>query len=140
MTVRAVRVLRVQVMLRTGGLVRANTVGRTVTRQTELCDAARDQWTWIRRTVRSVTCDASIGLDWCMFVNKRALLVCVTLDASGIGSRRQSRLFELKTAVRIVAIATLHRTFEHFVMERQIELVFRLAMTTETKLRFAVSE
>ena len=83
---------------------------------------------------------ASISFNRRVLVNKWPLLVCVTLDASGIGSGRQSRLFELKTAVRIVAIATLHRAFEHFVMERQIELVLRLAMTTETKLRFAVSE
>ena len=43
MTVRAVCVLRVQVVLRTRGLLRANTMRHAVTRQTELCDAARDQ-------------------------------------------------------------------------------------------------
>jgi hypothetical protein len=72
-----------------------------------------------------------------MFVNKRSLLVGVTLNASCIGTRCQPRLFEFETAVRIVAVAALHRTFQHFVMERQIELVLCLAMTTETKLWFA---
>ena len=42
--------------------------------------------------------------------------------------------------MRIVAIAALHRPFEDLVMERQVELVLRLAMTTETKLWLAVSE
>ena len=42
-TVRAVRVLRVQVVLWTSGLVRADAVRRAVTRQTELGHAARDQ-------------------------------------------------------------------------------------------------
>ena len=85
-----------------------------------------------------MTGDATISLDRCMLVNKRSLLVRVTLDASCVGSGRQSGLFEFKTAVRIVTIAALHRAFEHLVMERQIKLVLRLAMTTEAELRFAV--
>ena len=43
MAVRATRVLRVQVMLRARGLVRANAVCDAVTCQTELRDAACDQ-------------------------------------------------------------------------------------------------
>ena len=39
--------------------------------------------------------------------------------------------------MRIVTIAALHCAFQHFVVERQIELVFRLTMTTETKLWLA---
>ena len=87
-----------------------------------------------------MTCDAPFRLNWSMLVNKWSLFVCVTLDTGRIGSGRQARLFEFKTAVRIVAIAALHCAFQHFVMERQIELVLRLAMTTETKLRLAVFE
>src|SRR6185295_15357517 len=117
-TVRAVGVLRVQVVLWTGGLVRADAVSRAVTGQTELSYSARDQQARIRRTVGRMTRDAPIGLHRGMLVNKRPLLVCVTLDASGIGSGRESCLFEFKTAVRIVAITTLHRAFEHLVMER----------------------
>src|SRR5690349_18315385 len=90
--------------------------------------------------MRGVTRDAAIGLHRRMLEDKRTLLVCVTLDASGVGARRQSCLFELETAVRIVAVATLHRAFQHFVMKRQVELVLRLAVTTETKLRLAVFE
>ena len=85
-----------------------------------------------------MTGDAPVGLNRSMFVNKRSLLVCVTLDASRVGAGRQSRLLKFKTTVRIVTIAALHRTFQHLVMERQIELVFGLTMATETKLRLAL--
>ena len=39
--IRAIRVLRVQVVLRAGGLIRADTVRDAVAGQTELSDAAR---------------------------------------------------------------------------------------------------
>jgi hypothetical protein len=90
--------------------------------------------------MRRVTRDAAVGLNGRVFVNKRTLLVCVTLDAGGIDARRQSRLFQLKSAVWVVAIATLHRAFQHFVMERQVELVLCFAMTTQTKLWLALAE
>jgi hypothetical protein len=43
MAIRAIRVLRVQVVLWTSGLIRADAVRDAVTRQTELCNAARRQ-------------------------------------------------------------------------------------------------
>ena len=88
----------------------------------------------------SVTRDASFGLDWSVLVNERTLFVCVTLDAGGIGASGQSRLFQLKSAVRVVTIAALHRAFQHFVMERQIELMLRFAVTTDAKLRLTLNE
>ena len=85
-----------------------------------------------------VTRYATIRLDRSVLVNKRTLFVSVTLDASGIGAGRESRLFQLESAVWVVAIAASHRAFEHFVMERQVELVLGLAVTTETKLWIAL--
>jgi len=90
--------------------------------------------------VRRVTGNAAVGFDRSMFVDEWSLLVCVTLDASRVRARRQSCLFKFETAVRVVAIAALHCAFQHFVVERQIELVLGLTMTTETELRLAVSE
>ena len=90
--------------------------------------------------MRGVAGDAPVGLNRSVFVNKRSLLVCVTLDASCVSACRQSGLFQFKTTVRIVAITALHRPFQHLVMERQIELVLGLTMTTETKLRFALPQ
>ena len=140
MTVRTVSVLRIQIVLRTGGLVRADTMRHAMTGETKLWYPARDQQTWIRRTVRRMAGDAPIGLDRSMFVNKRSLLVCVALDTSRVGAGRESRLFKFKTAMRIVAIAALHRAFQHLVMEGQVELVLSFSVTTEAKLRFTVPE
>ena len=85
-----------------------------------------------------MTGDAPFGLNGSMLVNKRSLLVCVTFKARGVSAGRKSCLFEFKPAVWIVTITTLHCAFQHLVMKRQIELVLRLTMTTETKLRLAI--
>ena len=78
-----------------------------------------------------MTRNAAVGLNRSMFVNKWSLLVCMTLDAGCVRAGRKSRLLEFEAAVRIVAIAALHRTFEHLVMERQIKLVLGLGVTTD---------
>ena len=75
-----------------------------------------------------------------MFVNERSLLVCVTLDACCIYARRESCLFKFETAVWIMAVAALHRAFQHLVMERQIKLVLGLAVTTQAKLWLTLAE
>ena len=90
--------------------------------------------------MRRVTRDAAVGLDGRVLVNKRTLLVSMALDAGSIGAGRQTRLFQLESAVWVVAIAALHRAFQHFVMERQIELVLCFAMTTQAKLWLALSQ
>ena len=72
----------------------------------------------------------SFSLKRRVFVGEGTLLVCVTLDASCIGTRSQSRLLKLKAAMRVVAIAALHYSFEHLVMEGLIEIGFRFTMTT----------
>ena len=87
--------------------------------------------------MRRMTGNAALGLNRSMFVNKWSLLVYVTLDASCVCAGRKSRLLELEATVRVVAIAALHCTFQHLVMERQIELVLGLGVTTHTQLRFA---
>ena len=87
-----------------------------------------------------MTGNTAVGFDRSMLVDERPLLVCVTLNASRIGARGQSCLFKFETSVRVVAITTLHCAFQHFMVERQIELVPGLTMTTEAKLRLAISE
>ena len=83
---------------------------------------------------------APVGLDRSMFINKRALLIRVTLNASCICTGRQSGLLQFKTAMRIMTIATLHGAFENFVMGRQLELVLNFGVTAQTKLRLARSQ
>ena len=138
--IRAVRVLRIQVMLRTRGFLRAHPVRHAVTRQTELRYAARNQQPWVGRTVWRMTRDTTIGFDRRVFVNKWSLFVCVTLHAGSIGAGRESCLLELKTAMWIVAVAALHCSFQHLVMERQIKLVLGLAVATQAKLRLTLPE
>ena len=80
--------------------------------------------------MRCVTRNAAVGLNRSMLVNEWSLLIDVTLDAGRVRAGRKSRLLEFKAAVRIVAIAALHRAFQHLVMERQLELVFDLTVAT----------
>ena len=131
MTVRAVRVLRIQVVLRPRRFLSADTVRRAVAGQTELRDATGDQQPRVRRTMRRVTRDTAIRLHRGMLVNKRSLLVCVTLDAGCVRTGRKSCLFKFETTVRVVTVTALHGAFEHLVMERQVKLVFGFAVTAE---------
>ena len=77
---------------------------------------------------------APFRLERRVFVGERTLLVSVTLDASRIRSGGQSGLFEFETTMGVVAITTLHRSFENLVMERRIKLRLHLTMTTHAQL------
>ena len=75
-----------------------------------------------------------------MFVSEWTLFVGMALNTGGVRSRRQSRLFQLKAAVWIVAVATPHHTFKHFVVKRFLEIRLHLAMTTNAQLRLALPQ
>jgi hypothetical protein len=122
-------------MLRTRRLNRTDIVGDAVTGQAKLSHATGCQEPWICGTMRRVTGHAAFRLHRRMLVNEWTLFVGVTFNACGIRARCQSCLLEFKTAVWIVAVGTLHRTFEHLVVEGHIELVFDFRMTTQAKLR-----
>ena len=92
-TVCAIGVLGIQVMLRAGRLYCADVVGNAVACQAKLRNPAGRQQARISRTVRRMTRAASFGLHRCMFESKWTLLVRVTLHASSVGARSQSRLF-----------------------------------------------
>src|ERR1700730_4058858 len=70
-----------------------------------------------------------------VFVSERTLLIRVTFNTSRVRAGGQSGLLELKTAMRIMAITTLHRSFENLMMERRTKLRLHLTMTTHAKLR-----
>ena len=90
--------------------------------------------------MRIVTRSTALDLQRCVLKHKGALLVRVTLEARGVGAHCEPRLFQLKAAVRIMAIAAVHRALQHPVMEWTIELRFRLVMTLHAELRFALDE
>ena len=85
--------------------------------------------------MRRVTGYAAFGLHRRMLVNEWTLFIGVTFYTRCIRTRCQSCLLEFKTAVWIVAVGTLHRAFEHFVVEGHSELVLHFRVTTQAKLR-----
>ena len=70
-----------------------------------------------------------------MLVRKWTLLVGVAFNATSIRTGGQPRLLKFEAAVRVMAIGTLHRSLEHFMMEGRGELWFDFAMAAQTKLR-----
>jgi hypothetical protein len=68
--------------------------------------------------------------EWTLFVR-------MTLNARCICTGCEPGLLELKTAVRIVTIAALHRAFEHLVMERFVEVRLNFVVATDAELRLA---
>ena len=134
---RAVGVLRVLVVLRPGRLRRADVVSQAVASQAKLIDRAEAQQTRIRRAVRRVASRASFSLYRRMFVSEWTLFVGVAFDASCVRTSRESGLLQLKSAMRIMAIAALYRAFKNFVMERLREVRFDFAMTAHAKLWLA---
>ena len=87
-----------------------------------------------------VACRTSFGFEWRVLVSERALLVCVTLYAGRIGAGCEPCLLELEAAVRIVAVAALHRAFKHLVMKRFGEVGLNFVVTAYAQLRFAQLE
>ena len=134
-TGRAVGVLRVLVMLRSGRLNRSDVVRHTVAGQTELIDRGVSQQPRIRRSVRRVTGGAPFGLYRSVFIGKRALLVRVTLDTSCIPAGCEPGLFEFESTMRVMAIAATHGSFQHLVMEGRRKRRLDLAVATHTELR-----
>ena len=79
--------------------------------------------------MRRVACGAALKFKWAVFEYERTLFVRVTLYACRVRAKGQLGLFLLESAVRIMAVAALHRAFQHFVMEGFAELCFGLVMT-----------
>ena len=106
-----------------------------VTSQAQLVHGAVPQQPRVRRSVRRMTGRAPFGLDRRVLEGKRSLLINVALDAGCIGATGEPGLFGFEASVRVVTIAATHRAFQHFVMERHIELRLDFVMTAGAKLR-----
>ena len=137
-TRRAARVLRILVVCWTSGLLCSHAVVHAVARQAQMVDGAELQHPRIGRTMRHVTRDATVGLHRRMFEREWTLLIGVALDARRVRADSQPRLLQLKTAVRVMAVAASHGAFEHLVMGRHGELVFDFTVTTQAQLRLTV--
>ena len=85
--------------------------------------------------MRRVTCRASFGLEWRVFVSERTLLVRVALYARRVRAGGESCLLELETAVGVVTIAALHCAFKHLVMKGLVEVGLYFVVTAYAELR-----
>ena len=91
-TISATGVLRVLVVRWASRLIRSHAVVHAVTRQAQVIDLAELQHARVRRSMRYVTGDATVGLHRSMFKREWPLLVCVTLDARCVRAHSQPRL------------------------------------------------
>ena len=86
--------------------------------------------------MRRVTGNTAFGLHRRVLVNKGTLLISVTFNTGCVSACCQSRLLQFKTTMWVMTVGTLHRAFQHFMVERQVELVLDFGVTTQTELRF----
>ncbi len=85
--------------------------------QAERIDVADIQQARIRRAVRRVACGAAFGFDYRMLKDERTGGLCVALGAYGILIGRRPCHLVLECTVGVMAVAALHQSFIHFVME-----------------------
>ena len=83
----------------------------------------------VRRSVWIVTRCAPFDLCRRMFEDERTLFVRVALEARSVRPCRKPYLLQLESSVRIMAIAAIHRPFQHFVVKGSVELRLGLVMT-----------
>ena len=108
--------------------------------QTELRDVAARQHLVIGRAVRAVAHCAAFDFGRRVLINERPLLVGVAFDAGRINAHGQPGLLLLEAAVRVVAVAALHRAFEHAMMGRLRELRLHLVVARQTELRVVADQ
>lgn len=105
--------------------------------QAERIDVADVEKARIGRSVRRVACRAAFGLDHGMFINKRPGCFCMAFSADSILIVGRTHHLVLKRAMWVMAIAALHQSFIHFVMEglRKCRLHVGVAGVAELGLR-----
>src|SRR6266702_224763 len=108
-----------------------------MTLQAKSVDVAHIQQTRIRRAVRRVARDASLGLDYRMLVCERPRVLRVALGADRVLIGRRPQVLVLERAMGVVAIAAFDQTFIHSVVEglRERRLHVRMARIAELRLR-----
>ena len=125
---------------RAGRVFSGHRANVAVTFDTELSHVAASEQLGVRGAVGIVTRGATFYLYRRMLEHERALFVRVTLEASGIRSCSKSCLLQFEPSVRVMAIAALHRAFQHPVMERPVELRLGFVVTSHAELSFVFSQ
>jgi len=83
----------------------------------------------VRRAVWIVARCAPFDLCRRMFEDERTLFVRVASVADSVRPCREPCLLQLEASVRIMAIAAIHRAFQHPVVKGPVELGLGLVMT-----------
>ena len=89
-----------------------------VTFETQLSNTVSFQHLRIRRSMRGVTRGTAFDFQRCVLEYKGSHLIAVTLNTSSVRAYREFALLLFKPSVGIVAVAAIHRAFEHFVPKR----------------------
>ena len=82
-----------------------------------------------------MTGDATFDLYGFMFVDERTSFVRVAFEAHSVLRRSRTDLPAQEASVWVVTVIALHQTLVYAVMERSIELLFGLQMTTVAEQR-----
>lgn len=86
--------------------------------------------------MRFVACLATLGLDWHVFEDERALQVAVTLETDRILRSFGTKRAVERRAVRIVTIRAANQSLIHAMAERLVEVsgFFRVALIAKGRL------
>ena len=123
-----------------GGTWSATETRRRVALQAEQVDVADFQHVRVWPAVNHVAGSAPVDLDRRMLVHKRPLLIRVALEADGVLRGRGAHLLWARRAVNVVAIAALHETFVHPVMEGHRKFRLFRQVAAVAKLRLGLRE
>ena len=94
----------------------------------------------IWRSMGSVTCYATLGLDRQMLEDKRALLIRVACEADRIPGRRRTKLLANESTMGVVTIGTLDEPFFHAMVEGHVELWLDLLMAGIAEIRLSLDQ
>ena len=108
--------------------------------QTEQVDVAQLKHMRIGTAVGEMAGLATVGLNGLVLKHKRPLLVRVAFEADLILRRGGAHLFWLHSAVYVVAITALDKSFVHTMMKGHFELSFLLKMARVAKLGLGLYE
>lgn len=131
-------VLRILVVSWTGRFIRTHAMLYAMASQAKVVHCTELQHSRVSRSMRHVTRDTSIGLNWSMFEREGTLFIRVTSNACGVGANRQPGLLQFESPMRVVAIAASHCAFKDFVMRRHCELMFDFTVTAQAQLWLAI--
>jgi hypothetical protein len=103
--------------------------------QANRVDLGSIQHVWIRSSMRNVAGHAALGLDHCVFVDKKPDGFIVALRADKVLLRRSSWMLFSGGTVWLMAIGTRNQTLVHFVAGGHGERSSLIVVTSKARFR-----